>query len=334
MKKLLGFGLGYDPSLTVVEMTEWAKKAEAKGFDLIFFSETLQTFRDAISTLTSFALNVKRPLLGCTQIARVRSPLVLAQTFATLDEISKGRIVLSIGACTRRHAEKHGLEYVNPPESLQEYITVFKKLLAQEKVSFEGKTIRMFDGGLGFTPIRRNIPVWVAATSMTGLQIAGSIADGVLLNATTSVEYCKNAVKIVRQAAEKVGRNPDSLTVAGLVVSAVDGDKRAVDYVRREVASKFSPLMVDFAVKPRLKIGEPYVSHELIEKLQQSYRLGGFEKLMMDIPEENIRGLTAVGSPSEVRERIEEYRRAGVQIPIVRPASRDIIKEVMDAVTG
>lgn len=332
MERKIGFGLGYDPSMTVREMTEVMKRAEAKGFDMVFFSETLQTFRDAVSAMASFALAVEKPLLGCTQIVRLRSPLVLAQTFATLDELSHGRMVLTLGACTKQHMRKHGLEYANPAETLIEYIIVVRKLLKGEKISYQGRYVKLEETGLGFKPVRKSIPVWVAATSRTGLQIAGKYGDGVLLNATTSVEYCRNAVKIVRNAAVDAGRDPDEITVAGLIVAAVGGSKRAVDYVRREVASKFSPLMVDFAMKPRLNVGEPFVNQQLIEQLLQSYKAGGFERLMNDIPEDVLKGLTAVGSTSEVRDRIEQYRRAGVELPIIRPAAREIINDVMESV--
>ncbi|MEM1953090.1 MAG: LLM class flavin-dependent oxidoreductase [Candidatus Caldarchaeum sp.] len=332
MVERIGFGLGYDSSMTVKEMIVWAKKAEEKGFDVIFFSETIQIFRDAVSSLASLALAVEKPLLGCTQIVRLRSPLVIAQTFATLDELSNGRIILSLGAATQQHVQKHGLPYADPAETLEEYIITVKKLLTGGKVTFEGKHIMLKESGLGFKPVRENLPIWVAATSRKGLQIAGRYADGVLLNATTSVEYCREAVRIFREAAVEAGRNPDELTVAGLVVAAVDDGKKAVDYVRREVASKFSPLMVDFAVRPRLNVGEPYVTRELIEKLLQSYKRGGFEQLMKDIPEEVLKGLTASGKPHEVRERIEEYKRAGVKLPIIRPADREIIDAVLCSV--
>lgn len=332
MERKIGLGLGYDPSMTVREMSEVAKRAEDKGFDIIFFSETLQTFRDAVSTMACFALAVEKPLLGYTQIVRLRSPLVLAQTLATLDELSHGRMVLTLGACTKQHMQKHGLEYADPAETLVEYILVVKKLLTGEKFSHQGRHIKLEDTSLGFKPVRKNIPIWVAATSRTGLQIAGRYGDGVLLNATTSVEYCRNAVQIVRKSAAEVGRNPDEITVAGLIVAAVDGSKKAVDYVRREVASKFSPLMVDFAMKPRLKVGEPFVDQRLIEHLLQSYKVGGFEKLMNDIPEDVLKELTAIGSATDVRNKLEQYRRAGVELPIVRPAAREIINEVIDAV--
>ncbi|MEM4303189.1 MAG: LLM class flavin-dependent oxidoreductase [Candidatus Caldarchaeum sp.] len=330
---MIGLGLGYDADLTVRDMIPWVQEAERRGFDLVFFSETIMTLRDAITALTAFALSTQRVNLGCTQIVRLRTPLVLAQTFASLDEISGNRMLVSLGACTESHARKNGLEHQNPAETLREYIQAVKLLLKGDTVNYSGKYIKLIDSKLSFKPPRPNLPIYVAATSKTGLQIAGELADGVLLNATTSAEYCRNALRIVRESAEKAGRNPDEIKVAGIVVSAVSNDREeALNQVRKEVASKFDPLQVDFAVRPRMRVGEPYVSEEIIQKLLKSHAEGGFEKLMRDIPEDVLRGLTAVGTAEEVRQRIEEYRKAGVTLPIVRPATRKVMKSTMEAV--
>ncbi|MEM1956442.1 MAG: LLM class flavin-dependent oxidoreductase [Candidatus Caldarchaeum sp.] len=330
---MIGLGLGYDADLTVRDMVPWVQEAERRGFEIAFFSETIMTLRDAVSALTAFALSTQRIKLGCTQIVRLRTPLVLAQTFASLDEVSDKRVMVSLGACTESHARKNGLEHQNPAETLREYIRVVKMFLRGDVVNYSGKYLNVVNSNLSFKPPRPNLPIYVAATSKTGLQIAGELADGVLLNATTSAEYCRNALRIVRESAEKAGRNPDEIKVAGLVVSAVSNDrKEALDQVRKEVASKFDPLQVDFAVRPRMRVGEPYVSEEIIQKLLNSHREGGFEKLMRDIPEDVLRGLTAVGTAEEVRERIEQYRKAGVALPIVRPATRKVMKSTIDAV--
>jgi len=330
----VGFGLGYEPEMTARDMLQWVIEVEKRNFELAFFSETIQTLRDAISTHAAFAINTSRIKLGCTQIVRLRTPLVMTQTFASLDEISNGRMVLSLGACTDSHSRKNGLPLQNPAKSLREHTHLIREYWthAGGDVNFTGETIQVSGEGLSIRPRRPKIPIWIAATSKTGLQIAGQIGDGVLLNATTSPEYTRNALEIVRKAATKAGRDPEKLEIAGIVVAAVT-DGKSYDDVRKEIASKFVPLQVDFAVRPRMRVGEPYVTEELIEKLLKSHKEGGVEKLMRDIPDSVILGLTAVGNAREVRERIDEYRKAGIQLPIVRPANAKVVKATLDAVT-
>jgi len=329
----VGLGLGYSPELTANAMSEWVINAEKRAFELTFFSETIMTMRDAITSLSTFALRTEKMKLGCTQILRIRTPLVIAQTFASLNELSGGRTLLSVGACTDSHARKHGLPLQDPAKVLKEHALLIKQYWTNETVNFKGETIQVQGEGLAIRP-KSKIPLLLAATSRTGLRIAGEVADGVVVNATTSTEYARNALNEVKSAAQAAGRNYNEFIIPGLVVSAVtDGSNEAENAVRWELASKFDPLQVDFAVRPRIRVGEPYVTEELILKLAESYRIGGKEKLARDIPEEVIRGLTAFGTRREVRERVEEYRKAGVQIPIVRPASSKLMKPVMDAVS-
>lgn len=329
----VGLGLGYSPELTVNDMSKWVVEAERKGFELTFFSETIMTMRDAITSLSAFSVRTQKMKFGCTQILRIRTPLVIAQTFTSLNEISGGRVLLSVGACTDSHARKHGLPLMNPAKVLREHAILIKKYWAGETVDFKGETIEVAGEGLAIRP-KSKIPLLFASTSTIGLRIAGEVGDGVVVNATTSPEYAHNALAVVRQSAEASGRSFADFIVTGLVVSGVtDGTKEAENALRWELASKFDPLQVDFAVRPRIRVGEPVVTEALIQKLSESYRIGGKEKLAQDIPEEVIRSLTAYGTAREVRDRIEDYRKAGVQLPIVRPASSKLMKSVMDAVS-
>jgi len=327
----IGLGLGYSPELTVHEMIDYVVEAEKKGFDLAFFSETIMTIRDAVTSLSAFATKTNRIKLGSTQILRLRTPLVIAQTFTTLDELSNGRVVLAIGACTESHCKKHGLPLQNPAKVLEEHASLIKRYWNEEIVSFKGETIEVEGEGLTIRP-KRKIPLLIAATSKTGLKIAGKVGDGVVINATTSPEYAKNALNIVRKSAEENRRNFKEFVILGLVVAGIeDGTREAERALRWELASKFEPLQVDFAVRPRIRVGEPYVNEELINNLLNSYKIGGKEQLAKDIPMEVIKGLTAYGTKQEVLNKIEEYRKAGVEIPIVRPASSKLIKPLIEA---
>lgn len=331
----VGFGLGYASEMKVRDMVQFVVDAEKRGFELAFFSETIMTLRDAITSHSAFALSTSKIKLGCTQIVRLRTPLVLAQTFATLDELSAGRMVLSLGACTESHQKKNGLPLQNPAQSLRDHTKLIRHYWANpdKKIEYNGETIQVTGGGLAFKPLREKIPIWTAATSATGLKIAGELGDGILINATVSPEYAKNAIAIVRKSAEKAGRNSSTIEVPGLIVSAVtDNKKDAMNAVRKELASKFDPLQVDFAVRPRMRVGESCITEELISKLLESHRIGGTEKLMADIPENVINELTAVGTARDVQNKIEEYLQAGIQLPIIRPANSRVVKATLDAV--
>ena len=317
----IGFATGYSPDMNVQKMAAWMQKADERGYEIGFFSETANVMRDSVSTLAAFAIATKKMKIGCTQVVRHRSPLLQAQTLATLDELSEGRLILSPGACTKNHAIQNSLEPEDPALTLREYVKALRMLVSGEKnIRWTGETIKLEGVGLSWTPYRTSIPMWIAATSRTGLRIAGEIGDGVLLNAVTSPEYIRNAVQICKEACEAAGRDWGKFEVACLVVTSVeDGRDEALDAVRWEVASKFKRIPSGL-IGQRIRVGDSNIHEEDLPKLQEAMKKGGEELLARTLPLSYIENLTASGTPQEVLDRIEKYRGAGVTLPIVRPA--------------
>ena len=126
----VGFALGYGKFSNVRETAKLMREAEERGFEMSFFSETIEIMRDSVSALTAIGLATDRMTLGATQIVRLRSPIVMAQTLATLDELTGGRMTLAPGACTKTHARVHGIDpSVSPIDSLREWVESMRLLL-------------------------------------------------------------------------------------------------------------------------------------------------------------------------------------------------------------
>lgn len=330
-RERIGFATGYDPAADVMDMASWFKRADEAGYEIGFFSETIELMRDSVSALTAFALSTKQMMLGCTQIVRLRTPLVMAQTFASLDEITGGRLMIAPGACTKTHAKRHGLDPIDPGVALREWVQSVRAILSGEKVDFDGESVRFSGVHLGFEPRRNHIPMYIAATSRKGLKIAGTIGDGVLLNAICSPEYSANALKIVREAVEQSGRNWEDFKVAQLINCSVEDDhERAVDAIRWEVASKLDPIQLPFIAKPKMRVGEPYIKEEDIPRFEEAWRRGGKDELIKAVPDSYVEGMTASGTPEEVQERVQKFRDIGVQVPILRPAAKHQATRLMD----
>ena len=331
MSKRIGLATGYDPTLGVREFRQAVREIDERGWEMAFFSETVALMRDSVTALAAFASATTRISLGCTQVVRLRSPVLMAQTLASLDELSGGRIVLCPGACTRVQGEKHGLEFVDPPQALREWIEVIRGLMTGERVSYAGKVVTVDAAQLGWKPLRPRVPLWIAATSATGLAMAGAIGDGVLLNTVASPEYSANAIAIVRRAVEAAGRDWASFEVAQLINTSLEDDReRAINAVRWEVATKFLPGKFRSQAGPRVRVGEPHIDPGLVPELEQAYHRGGPDALARALPASMVQGLTAAGTPDEVVARIERYRHAGVRLPIVRPAAAHQIQGIID----
>lgn len=318
----VGFASGYDPGMGVRDVAEWMRKAESAGFELGFFSETSLVLRDAPTALAAIALSTSRMTLGAAQVLHLRSPLVMAQTIATLDELSGGRLILAPGACGRNVAARHSLPDFNPAQGLVESIQAIRLLLTGESVSYHGQVVNFDDVRLGWQPARRDIPLYVAATSRKGLQIAGKIGDGVMLNAVTSPEYSANAIAIIRDAAEQTGRDWSKFVVAQIINCSIEDDHAsAIEAIRWEVASKLTPIQMPRILKPKVAVGEPYMRLEDMPIFEEAWNRGGKEALIEAVPDSYVEGMTASGTPEEVQARVAKFRAAGVQLPVLRPAA-------------
>lgn len=315
-----GFAVGYDPAASVKEMAAQIAEAEQAGFLLGMFSEAFFSNRDSVSALTAFAASTSAMQLATTQIVRLRSPLLMAQTAATIDELSDGRLTLVLGAATARHGERNGLPPqqppATPPQTLREYLQVLRLLLTGEPVTYDGDVVRLDGVALNWRPVRTDIPLWTAATSRLGLRIAAELADGVLLDGGTSPEYTASAVALLRQYREAAGKSMEGFTVAQLISASIaPTEAEALDAVRWEVASKFR---YSLTASSKIQVGEPHVDPDAPARLSAVYRDGGERALLQAIPDHYVRALTASGEGEQVRARIEAYRQAGVQVPVLR----------------
>ena len=327
----VGFATGYDPTMTVREMADWMRKAEDRGFVMGFFSETIELNRDSVSALTAAGLATEKLVLGCTQTVRIRNPLVMAQTLASLDELTGGRMVLSPGACTNTHALRYGLEPFSPPDTLREWVEAIRQVMTGNNVSYHGEFVNFDNAKLSFEPVRQHVPFLIPATSRTGLRLAGQIGDGVMLNAVCSPEYSANAIAIVKQAVAEAGRNWDDFIIAQIVNCSIEDDHAAaLDQVRWEVATKFDPIQLPFIAGPKMRVGEPYIRAEDIPTFEEAWKRGGKKALVEAVPDSYVEGMTAAGTPDEVKEKVARYRDAGVQVTVLRPAAKHQAQRLLD----
>ena len=159
--------------------------AEARGFETVWQAEA-RLVRDAIVPMAAYAAVTQRIQVGSGVINNwTRNAAVIAATFATLDDLAPGRILCGIGAWWEPLATKVGVDRRRPLQAMREVVTVIRKLLAMERVTFEGDFVRVTDVEIDSVYGERRpkrIPIFIGATGDLMLELAGEIADGVLLN--------------------------------------------------------------------------------------------------------------------------------------------------------
>jgi 5,10-methylenetetrahydromethanopterin reductase len=114
-----------------------------------------------------------------------RNAALTAATFLTLEDLAPNRILLGIGAWWDPLAANVGIDRKKPLLAMREHVTVVRDLLAMKNVTFHGEFVQVTGIELDIVHGRReprNVPIYIGATGMKMMAMAGEIADGVLLN--------------------------------------------------------------------------------------------------------------------------------------------------------
>ncbi len=310
----------------MVEQIEIAKLADKKGFDTIWACET-RLVRDAISVLGSFASVTKRVRLASGVInIWTRVPALTALTFATLDEISHGRAILGVGAYWDPLAWKQGIERRKPLKAMREWVGIVRRLFNRERVTFEGEVMKVrdleLDLGHGRPRKAIEVPIYIGATGLKMMELSGKIADGVLLNAFTSVQYLKSSLKHIAFGSRMAGRKMTEIDLPQLIgVAMSDDTARAKDEARYLVT-------LYLGQQPHIGIASG-IREDLIKEIKNA--LGGWPPkkngpaaAMKLVDDKTVDRLTVTGTPEDCRRGMREYVKAGAGYPVILPITTNL----------
>jgi 5,10-methylenetetrahydromethanopterin reductase len=301
-------------------MVGLARRAEDRGFESIWVAETRIT-RDGLVPLAAIATATERVRLG-TGILNVytRHPVALAISFIALDEIAPGRVLMGLGPGSPLVLEPQGIGFDRPVTRLREYCEVMRPLLRGEAVTYDGQTVTLrgariedlLTGTEEGGGTAASMPIWLGVTGPRALELAGEVADGILLNAAMSVDYVRERLPVIERGAQRSGRTLDDIELGmATVVSPHEDSAQGKDGARRFLALYLS-LFPNIA-------RETGVGAEFLDSLRAVFHEQGLEAAAPLVGDEIVDRLTAAGTPDECRARIDEYRAAGVQLPVLFP---------------
>lgn len=300
-------------------------EAEMLGYESLWLTETRFT-RDAITTAASAGAVTNRLEIATGAInVYTRGPVLIASTFATLDEITHGRAILGIGAGSPSILTRQGILLERPLLRLRETIEIVRRLWQGERVTYEGETVTVRDVQLDFTPPRPHIPIYLAVTGPRALELAGEIADGVLLNSFVSPDYVRYAMRCMERGAAHVGRSIRDIDVAGCVALALNDDsQRARDAIRPNLATYLGCF-------PHIARQSGFGETE-IDAIQRAFKLGGAERAASFVTDAMVDTLAVAGSVETCRRRIDTYRDAGLQLPVLDLVAANV-SETLQAIS-
>ena len=311
----LGIKFPDTDSLPIEEVLHCAQTAEAAGFDSLWMSDYKSG--DVFAVLAACAVVTERIQLG-TGVAVVfnRAPTTLAMAAASVDTISKGRLILGLGQGHKSILEnENGLTYVRPLQHLIEYTEIIRALLRDGKVSYRGELFQLdYQPWVKF--YRPRFPIWYPPMFPKSWDLCGRLADGAVATQLTAGRT-PAMVQGIQEGARKAGRDPSEIEIGSYLLTVVTKDKAAG---RRLVKHHMAWYVGTFTRYSDLMCASGYEEVDRATRLWQEGDQEGAARLLSD---ELADGVAMIGEVDEIRGKIEEYRAAGLQHPILYPMPLD-----------
>jgi 5,10-methylenetetrahydromethanopterin reductase len=306
------------------EGIELVRYAEAKGFDAVWQADS-RLVRDAVVPMAAFAAATERIKVGSGVIdIWTRNPARLASTFSTLDDLAPGRIICGLGAWWDPLASKVGIHRDRPLTVMRETVDVVRALLANQTVTYDGVHAHLDGVELDYVHQERrakDVPIYVGATGLQMMELAGEIGDGVVLNYLVSPDYNRGAIEALSRGAATAGRSLDDVERPQLVVCSVDRDRRAALDGARLLVTQY------LGQQPHIMKASG-VPQELLDEIGKVLTWPATHDEVVAasklVPDDIVQMITASGEPDEVQAKVAEYVAAGSTCPILYPLAPDV----------
>jgi 5,10-methylenetetrahydromethanopterin reductase len=294
-----------------------AARVEELGYDALWLTDSSLHARNCWSYLTLAALRTSTVALG-TAVTNplTRHPGITAVAAATVDEVSGGRLVLGMGA-----GDRPLLALGRQPASVASVratVAATRALLAGETVTEEAPDFTLDDAHLRF-PARADLPIYLSASGPRMLELAGEVADGVILLAGLHGPCLAWAVAQVDRGAAAAGRPRPHVAV--FAYGAIDEDEERALAAARPIAAWFPQTAPRYCELAGL---DP----DLAEATRRAYAGGEFQEAAdaaAALPDEFVRRMALGGGRARARAQLAEVFGAGVDSVHVFPLGDDRI---------
>ena len=282
------------------ESIKRAQEAERLGYESVWVTQ-LPDARDAAVVLAAYAAATKWVRLGTGVLPiYTRHPTAMAQMAASLDELSGGRFILGIGVSHKVTVESMwGLKLEHPVAAMREYVGIVRESLQNGAASVDGD---QFTAHWAYSaPRRSEMPVMISALSPKMLELAGEVADGVVLWMCSPKYVNDVVVPRVTAGREKAGKSMEGFEIVAAIAACLTTDRAAGQEVFTQSIERYASL--------------PYYRTMMdASGFAEDLAAGRVTEAMID-------ELSGIGDEARVRDVVRRYRDAGTTLPCVGPFS-------------
>jgi probable F420-dependent oxidoreductase len=306
------------------EAIERVRLAESLGYETAYVTHIAG--RESLTVITAYALATRSIRVGTGVVPiYTRTPATMAQTAATIDELSGGRLTLGLGVSHRPVVEGwHGQSIERPVAEMREYVAIVRAILCgQDPPQGEKWQTGFHLFGLDTCP---SLPIYIAALSPAMLRLAGEVADGVLLWLCNPSYIRDVVIPEVRAGRERAGLTLEGFDIVPAVPAALTEDRESAYSAMRKDLLPYFGLPFYRAMIERTGFGADIAAYDSAA--------GDLEAMQDAISESFLEELTAVGDEGQVQAGLQRYREAGATSPCVGPIAKSDFEATLRAGIG
>ncbi|MFX1317874.1 MAG: 5,10-methylenetetrahydromethanopterin reductase [Promethearchaeota archaeon] len=305
MGSKLRFAVEFVPQEAYWQTTALGILAEKYGFDFCWITDHFNN-RSVYIILSLLANYTDQIMLGPgVTNPYLINPVQTASTIMSLDNLSGGRAVLGIGAGDKITLNLLGIERDKPLSAVKESAQIFRTIFDTGKIKdFEGEVFSVEKAKVAFEKTGE-IPIYIGAQGPKMLQLAGSMGQGVLINASHPADF-KYAMTQIKKGINEVNRKLSDVDIAAY--ASVSVDKKI------ENATKAATPVVAFIVagSPSVVLKRHGISSESVKPLAKALGKGDFPTAFGAVTDEMLEAFCIRGTPDECTEKIKALEKVGI----------------------
>jgi probable F420-dependent oxidoreductase len=292
-----------------------ARRAEALGYESVWLADTGGI--DPFVLAAALAGVVSKLRVGiAVSPAYNRTPVVFASMSGSLGQLMPGRFVLGLGCSSETIVDRwNGIPFEKPLARVRETATLVRSMLAGERSSFHGKTVRSEGFRLLALP-PKPVPIYVGALKPPMLRLAGEVGDGVVVNLFPASALPRMVAEVASGAA-KAGKSAEGMEIVCRFQAWVTDDpKGARSLIRRFMTGYFTTSVYNAFAEWCGFADEARAMRLAWAKRDREGTEAAFTDEMID-------AITLIGSESHCRDRIAEFVDAGLTTPMIHAFAPD-----------
>ncbi len=290
--------------LSLPEQLKFSAAAESAGAESLWSAEL---WRDGFVPLAAMATVAQKVRLGTGVAHFARTPMLTELSAMSMAELSGGRFILGLGTAPKAWNENwHGLPYHRPVDRMREYIECVRLMWtsnSQHPIEYDGKFYKIRDYRRLSAPAPYRIPIYLAAVLPGMMRLAGTHADGIIVNVLNTPRYFQEVVHPnVKQGLARSGVSEKPFEWCAVKICSVNRNRKQARAFARNAIAFYSAIPYFDAVLDPAGFKSPK------ERMRTLLAAGDVAGAIDAVTDEMVDALVLAGTPEEVHRQLEPFR--------------------------